>query len=298
MKLEASKQKFKKSFIISLFFSILYTSPLLAVDYVYDKTKLTDDEITRLKKLRDRNSEYWKDDLFRIDIPKETGLRHDIEGAAKGNFSYPIFYIPTDDKPIDPDKKISFFDSPYTPGYTAAFVQGFGVKERNGYTEEQAKKYIDELRTKLKTAPIIAAAQLGYFQLNDGSGDSWLYNYYRNDIFNSYGEIKHSNINSEILAVGNVADLYYKHFIRNPFIYVDWSIFSLPLPRLKVSENSHVIGQIIHLYRLDLEDSLWEPRWDSDVSYLNLFNSHIRFNTKNDSLVVGESRIRPTPIMP
>lgn len=49
MKLEASKQKFKKSFIISLFFSILYTSPLLAVDYVYDKTKLTDDEITRLK---------------------------------------------------------------------------------------------------------------------------------------------------------------------------------------------------------------------------------------------------------
>ncbi|CWP06534.1 virulence associated protein [Neisseria meningitidis] len=267
----------------------------MAVDYVYDKTKLTDDEITRLKKLRDRNSEYWKDDLFRIDIPKETGLRHDIEGAAKGNFSYPIFYIPTDDKPIDPDKKISFFDSPYTPGYTAAFVQGFGVKERNGYTEEQAKKYIDELRTKLKTAPIIAAAQLGYFQLNDGSGDSWLYNYYRNDIFNSYGEIKHSNINSEILAVGNVADLYYKHFIRNPFIYVDWSIFSLPLPRLKVSENSHVIGQIIHLYRLDLEDSLWEPRWDSDVSYLNLFNSHIRFNTKNDSLIVGESRIRPTP---
>ncbi|MBW3993360.1 autotransporter outer membrane beta-barrel domain-containing protein [Neisseria meningitidis] len=270
----------------------------MAVDYVYDKTKLTDDEITRLEKLRDRNSEYWKDDLFRIDIPKETGLRHDIEGAAKGNFSYPIFYIPTDDKPIDPDKKISFFDSPYTPGYTAAFVQGFGVKERNGYTEEQAKKYIDELRTKLKTAPIIAAAQLGYFQLNDGSGDSWLYNYYRNDIFNSYGTVKHSNINSEILAVGNVADLYYKHFIRNPFIYVDWSIFSLPLPRLKVSENSHVIGQIIHLYRLDLEDSLWEPRWDSDVSYLNLFNSHIRFNTKNESLVVGESRIRPTPDNP
>lgn len=166
MKLEASKQKFKKSFIISLFFSILYTSPLLAVDYVYDKTKLTDDEITRLKKLRDRNSEYWKDDLFRIDIPKETGLRHDIEGAAKGNFSYPIFSYKTfDNDTIDPDKKISFFDSPYTPGYTAAFVQGFGVKERNGYTEEQAKKYIDELRTKLKTAPIIAASPAGIFSI-------------------------------------------------------------------------------------------------------------------------------------
>ncbi|MCC9396260.1 hypothetical protein LN384_28250, partial [Enterobacter hormaechei subsp. steigerwaltii] len=83
--------------MISLFFSILYTSPLLAVDYVYDKTKLTDDEITRLKKLRDRNSEYWKDDLFRLDLPKDLGndfdgkpiLRHDIEGAATGNFVYP-----------------------------------------------------------------------------------------------------------------------------------------------------------------------------------------------------------------
>ncbi|HID8574030.1 TPA: hypothetical protein ACXINH_001575, partial [Neisseria meningitidis] len=126
----------------------------MAVDYVYDKTKLTDDEITRLKKLRDRNSEYWKDDLFRLDLPKDLGndfdgkpiLRHDIEGAATGNFVYPILY----DKSfsslnnINPDKKISFFDSPYTPGYTAAFVQGFGVKERNGNTEEEAKQYINE----------------------------------------------------------------------------------------------------------------------------------------------------------
>ncbi|HGO6987296.1 TPA: hypothetical protein ACTC36_000941 [Neisseria meningitidis] len=51
MKLEASKQKFKKSFIISLFFSILYTSPLLAVDYVYDNSKLTNEQIDRLKNL-------------------------------------------------------------------------------------------------------------------------------------------------------------------------------------------------------------------------------------------------------
>lgn len=54
MKLEASKQaskqKFKKSFIVSLFFSILYTSPLLAVDYVYDNSKLTNEQIDRLKK--------------------------------------------------------------------------------------------------------------------------------------------------------------------------------------------------------------------------------------------------------
>ncbi|HHF3534300.1 TPA: autotransporter outer membrane beta-barrel domain-containing protein, partial [Haemophilus influenzae] len=299
--------KFKKSFIISLFFSILYTSPLLAVDYVYDKTKLTDDEITRLKKLRDRNSEYWKDDLFRLDLPKNTTnifdgkpiLSHNIEGAATGHFSYPIFEIPyySDQKPIDPDKKISFFDSPYTPGYTAAFVQGFGVKERNGYTEEQAKQYINEFRTKLKKAG--NRYNLWYFVSDDGDASEWLYSFYRNDIFNSYGTVKHSNINSEILAVGNVADLYYKHFIRSSIaIYSGWDSNAAPFPRLKVSENSHVIGQIIHLYRLDLEDSLWEPRWDSDVSYLNLYNSHIRFNTKNDSLVVGESRIRPTPDNP
>lgn len=48
MKLEASRS-LKNHLFISLFLSILYTSPLLAVDYVYDKTKLTDDEITRLK---------------------------------------------------------------------------------------------------------------------------------------------------------------------------------------------------------------------------------------------------------
>ncbi|HHF3676691.1 TPA: autotransporter outer membrane beta-barrel domain-containing protein, partial [Haemophilus influenzae] len=287
------KQKFKKSFIVSLFFSILYTSPLLAVDYVYDKTKLTDDEITRLKKLRDRNSEYWKDDLFRLDIPKETGLRHDIKGAATGNFSYPVIGSYYNDKPIDPDKKISFFDSPYTPGYTAAFVQGFGVKERNGNTEEQAKQFIDEFRTRLKKGTYFHS--LGFFY-SDGMPYTWLYEFYKNDIFNSYKVVKHSNINSEILAVGNVADLYYKHYIRSPIpLYADWSILTLPLPRLKVSENSHVIGQIIHLYRVDLENSLWEPRWDSDVSYLNLNNGHIRFNTKNDSLVVGESRIRPPP---
>lgn len=50
MKLEASRS-LKKSFIISLFFSILYTSPLLAVDYVYDNSKLTNEQIDRLKNL-------------------------------------------------------------------------------------------------------------------------------------------------------------------------------------------------------------------------------------------------------
>lgn len=194
---------------------------------------------------------------------------------------------------INPDKNLSFFDSPYTPGYTAAFVQGFGVKERNGDTEEQAKQYINEFRSSLKKDS--TTFWLQYVSTDDGIKGDILYQDYFNDIFNSYGVVNHSNINSEILAVGNVADLYYKQYIRNPYVYLSGAISPLPFPRLRVSENSHVIGQIIHLYRLDLENSLWEPRWDSDVSYLNLFNSHIRFNTKNESLVVGESRIRPTP---
>ncbi|HHV6326593.1 TPA: autotransporter outer membrane beta-barrel domain-containing protein, partial [Haemophilus influenzae] len=308
---QASKQKFKKSFIISLFFSILYTSPLLAVDYVYDKTKLTDDEITRLEKLRDRNSEYWKDDLFRLDLPNGSVkywednpmlrlLRNDIEGAAKGDFLYPIltFSRKTYNETINPDEKISFFDSPYTPGYTAAFVQGFGVKERNGDTEEQAKQYIDKVRTGLKRNVNIVAIPLDNYEPDKTYTDTFIfqYNYYYNSIFNTHRSLKHSNINSEILAVGNVADLYYKHYIRSlPPALSNFSIYDLSFPKLTVTENSHVIGQVIHLYELKLENSLWEPRWNSDVSYLSLYNSHIRFNTKNESLVVGESRIRPTP---
>ncbi|HGO8872410.1 TPA: hypothetical protein ACLBEJ_000538 [Neisseria meningitidis] len=105
MKLEASKQKFKKSFIVSLFFSILYTSPLLAVDYVYDKTKLTDDEITRLKKLRDRNSEYWKEETYHI---------------KSNNRVYPNIPALFPKHPFDPfeninnSKRISFYDKEYT----------------------------------------------------------------------------------------------------------------------------------------------------------------------------------------
>lgn len=99
MKLEASKQKFKKSFIVSLFFSILYTSPLLAVDYVYDKTKLTNDEITRLKKLRDKTSEYWKKETYLIteDNPKVP--------------PFPALYPRTYQfENINNSKKISFYD--------------------------------------------------------------------------------------------------------------------------------------------------------------------------------------------
>ncbi|HFC7658510.1 TPA: autotransporter outer membrane beta-barrel domain-containing protein [Neisseria meningitidis] len=37
-----------------------------------------------------------------------------------------------------------------------------------------------------------------------------------------------------------------------------------------------------------LENSLWEPRWDSDVGELKTTNADIRFNTKSESLLVKE----------
>ncbi|HGO9302853.1 TPA: autotransporter outer membrane beta-barrel domain-containing protein, partial [Neisseria meningitidis] len=102
MKLEASRS-LKNHLLLSLFFSILYTSPLLAVDYVYDKTKLTDDEITRLKKLRDKTSEYWK---------KETYL---ITGDNPKVPSVPALYPRTYQfENINNSKKISFYDQKYT----------------------------------------------------------------------------------------------------------------------------------------------------------------------------------------
>lgn len=49
MKLEASRS-LKNHLIVSLFFLFFNTSPLLAVDYVYDNSKLTNEQIDRLKK--------------------------------------------------------------------------------------------------------------------------------------------------------------------------------------------------------------------------------------------------------
>lgn len=132
MKLEASRS-LKKSFIVSLFFSILYTSPLLAVDYVYDKTKLTNDEITRLKKLRDKTSEYWKKETYLIteDNPKVP--------------PFPALYPRTYQfENINNSKKISFYDQEYTEGYLVGFARGLGVAKRNGDTEEQIRKYFKE----------------------------------------------------------------------------------------------------------------------------------------------------------
>lgn len=132
MKLEASRS-LKNHLLLSLFFSILYTSPLLAVDYVYDKTKLTDDEITRLKKLRDKTSEYWK---------KETYL---ITGDNPKVPSVPALYPRTYQfENINNSKKISFYDQKYTEDYLVGFARGLGVAKRNGDTEEPIRKYFKE----------------------------------------------------------------------------------------------------------------------------------------------------------
>lgn len=128
MKLEASKQKFKKSFIISLFFSILYTSPLLAVDYVYDNSKLTNEQIDRLKKLRDKSSEYWK---------QETYLLKPTNGSSQNSLKVPALYSKTHQfENINNSKKISFYDKEYTEDYLVGFARGFGVEKRNGEEEK------------------------------------------------------------------------------------------------------------------------------------------------------------------
>ncbi|HGH6883487.1 TPA: autotransporter outer membrane beta-barrel domain-containing protein [Neisseria meningitidis] len=264
---QASKQKFKKSFIISLFFSILYTSPLLAVDYVYDKTKLTDDEITRLKKLRDKTSEYWK---------KETYL---ITGDNPKVPSVPALYPRTYQfENINNSKKISFYDQKYTEDYLVGFARGLGVAKRNGDTEEPIRKYFKEcFNTRIREESNCKTEKFTHLGLAVYS-----------NIFSLGPQIKNSHINSEILSVGN-----YIEWLRptlNKLTGWQEQLYSGldPFHYIDVTDNSHVIGQTISLDEFRLENSLWEPRWDSDVGELKTTNADIRFNTKSESLLVKE----------
>lgn len=134
MKLEASKQKFKKSFIVSLFFSILYTSPLLAVDYVYDNSKLTNEQIDRLKKLRDKSSEYWK---------QETYLLKPTNGSSQNSLKVPALYSKTHQfENINNSKKISFYDKEYTEDYLVGFARGFGVEKEMGKKKKHSSNIL------------------------------------------------------------------------------------------------------------------------------------------------------------
>ncbi|HHF1586537.1 TPA: phase-variable autotransporter Lav, partial [Haemophilus influenzae] len=259
------KQKFKKSFIISLFFSILYTSPLLAVvDYTYDNSKLTNEQIERLKKLRDRNSEYWKKETYLLKSPPSNFP--DIPVLFPKDSSVPF-------ENIDNSKAISFYDQKYTEDYLVGFAQGFGVAKRNGDTEEPVRKYFKEcLNTgnynndNCKANPLASSVSI------------------KSDIFTPRPTIKNSHINSEILAVGNYTELM---LAAQPSAS-SWAehLYSDPGLSLTVQDNSHVIGQTIDLGFLQLTNSLWEPRWNSNIDYLVTENAEIRFNTKNESLLV------------
>ncbi|HGG9942594.1 TPA: autotransporter outer membrane beta-barrel domain-containing protein [Neisseria meningitidis] len=262
-----SKQKFKKSFILSLLFSALYSSPLLAVDYVYDKTKLTDDEITRLKKLRDKTSEYWK---------KETYL---ITGDNPKVPSVPALYPRTYQfENINNSKKISFYDQKYTEDYLVGFARGLGVAKRNGDTEEPIRKYFKEcFNTRIREESNCKTEKFTHLGLAVYS-----------NIFSLGPQIKNSHINSEILSVGN-----YIEWLRptlNKLTGWQEHLYSGldPFHYIEVTDNSHVIGQTISLDEFRLENSLWEPRWDSDVGELKTTNADIRFNTKSESLLVKE----------
>ncbi|HGT4359942.1 TPA: phase-variable autotransporter AutB [Neisseria meningitidis] len=255
--------------MISLFFSILYTSPLLAVDYVYDKTKLTDDEITRLKKLRDKTSEYWK---------KETYL---ITGDNPKVPSVPALYPRTYQfENINNSKKISFYDQKYTEDYLVGFARGLGVAKRNGDTEEPIRKYFKECfnsNTKIRDYSTCRTEKFGSHPL-----------VVKSHIFSLGPQIKNSHINSEILSVGN-----YIEWLRptlNKLTGWQEQLYSGldPFHYIDVTDNSHVIGQTISLDQFRLENSLWEPRWDSDVGELKTTNADIRFNTKSESLLVKE----------
>ncbi len=240
----------------------------MAVDYVYDKTKLTDDEITRLKKLRDKTSEYWK---------KETYL---ITGDNPKVPSVPALYSKTHQfENINNSKKISFYDKEYTEDYLVGFARGFGVEKRNGEEEKTLQQYFkDCVNTENSNNDKCKQPSLG----------SYAQMLIKSDIFSLGPQIKNSHINSEILSVGNYIEWlrptlnqltgWQEHLYSglDPFHYID------------VTDNSHVIGQTISLDQFRLENSLWEPRWDSDVGELKTTNADIRFNTKSESLLVKE----------
>ncbi|HHF2451179.1 TPA: autotransporter outer membrane beta-barrel domain-containing protein, partial [Haemophilus influenzae] len=260
---QASKQKFKKSFILSLLFSALYSSPLLAVDYVYDKTKLTDDEITRLKKLRDRDSEYWKEETYFIKSTPQSPPN--IPRLFPKN-SFDSF------ENINNSKEISFYDKEFTEDYLVGFAQGFGVAKRNGETEETVRQYFKECLNTGKHS-------------NDPTCKSYSTDAYniKSDIFALNTIVKNSHINSEILAVGN-----YTKLMLSAQHSSTWAehLYSNAELSLTVQDNSHVIGQTIDLGALILTNSLWEPRWNSNIDYLATENADIRFNTKSESLLV------------
>ncbi|WP_105888045.1 autotransporter outer membrane beta-barrel domain-containing protein [Haemophilus influenzae] len=58
---------------------------------------------------------------------------------------------------------------------------------------------------------------------------------------------------------------------------------------LTVQNRSEVRGATLQLWKMKLQDSLWEPRFNSDVHHLETQNANIRFNSTNTRLTVHEN---------
>ena len=58
---------------------------------------------------------------------------------------------------------------------------------------------------------------------------------------------------------------------------------------LTVKNQSEVRGATLQLLKMVLQDSLWEPRFNSDVHHLETQNANIRFNSTNTRLTVHEN---------
>lgn len=239
----------------------------MAVDYVYDNSKLTNEQIDRLKKLRDKSSEYWK---------QETYLLKPTNGSSQNSLKVPALYSKTHQfENINNSKKISFYDKEYTEDYLVGFARGFGVEKRNGEEEKTLQQYFKDC---------VNTGNSNNDQCKQPSLGSYVPILIKSDIFSLAPQIKNSHINSEIFAVGNYTKLMYSaqhHSIWSEHLYSN-SELSLDV------DNSHVIGQTIDLGALELTNSLWEPRWNSNIDYLITKNAEIRFNTKSESLLVKE----------
>ncbi len=97
-------------------------------------------------------------------------------------------------------------------------------------------------------------------------------------IYYSYFTFVNTVDDTGVLALDN-----YRFIAPNSPLAIDNSI------HITLKDNSEVRGQILELYEMNIFDSLFEPRRDSDVHYLTTKNAEIRFNTKNESLVVHEN---------
>ncbi|HGN6293808.1 TPA: autotransporter outer membrane beta-barrel domain-containing protein, partial [Neisseria gonorrhoeae] len=190
-------------------------------------------------KLRDRNSEYWKEETYHI---KSNGRTYPNIPALFPKHPFDPF------ENINNSKKISFYDKEYTEDYLVGFARGFGVEKRNGEEEKPLRQYFkDCVNTENSN--------------NDNCKISSFGNYgpilIKSDIFALASQIKNSHINSEILSVGNYIE-WLRPTLNKLTGWQEHLYAGLdPFHYIEVTDNSHVIGQTIDLGALELTNSLW-----------------------------------------